>query len=117
MYFDPRTCPVSFLPWLASWLDLSFNTHWPEARRRRLLEQAMELYSWRGTRYGLVRMIEVCTGLTPVIMESPSQPFVFHIRIALPPGFFGEPIDKALIEELIQAHKPAHAGYVLEVIT
>ena len=117
MYFDPRTCPVSFLPWLASWLDLSFNTHWPEARRRRLLEQAMELYSWRGTRYGLVRMIEVCTGLTPVITESPSQPFVFHIRIALPPGFFGEPIDKALIEELIQAHKPAHAGYVLEVIT
>ena len=117
MYFDPRTCPASFLPWLASWLNLPFNPHWPEARRRRLLAQAMELYSWRGTRYGLVRMIEVCTGLTPVITESLSQPFVFHIRITLPPGWPGETIDKALIEELIQAHKPAHAGYVLEVTT
>src|SRR5205814_3376189 len=31
MYFDPRTCPAAFLPWLARWLDLSFNTHSPEA--------------------------------------------------------------------------------------
>ena len=77
----------------------------------------MELYSWRGTRYGLARMIEVCTGLTPVITESLSQPYVFHIRVTLPPGSPGETIDKALIEELIQAHKPAHAGYVLEVTT
>src|SRR5437764_5528505 len=35
MYFDPHTCPTSFLPWLASWLNLPFNAHWPEARRRR----------------------------------------------------------------------------------
>ncbi len=115
MYFDPLTCPASFLPWLASWLGLPFNVHWPEARRRRLLAQAMELYSWRGTSYGLKRMIEVCTGLTPVITESLSQPFVFHIRITLPSGSSGELLDKDLIEELIQMHKPAHAGYILEV--
>ncbi len=116
MYFDPQTCPVSFLPWLASWLDLPFNPHWPEARHRRLLSQAMELYSWRGTRHGLVRMIEVCSGLTPVIEDS-SQPFVFRVRITLPPGTASETVDKDLIEELIQAHKPAHAGYILEVTT
>ncbi len=117
MYFDPRTCPASFLPWLASWLGLSFHEHWPEARHRHLLAQAMELYSWRGTNYGLKRMIEVCTGLTPVITESPSQPFVFTIRITLPPGSSDETFDRDLIEELIQAHKPAHAGYLLEVST
>ena len=115
MYFDPRTCPASFLPWLASWLDVPFNPHWPEARHRRLLSQAMELYTWRGTRYGLARMIEVCTGLTPTITESPTQPFVFHIRITLPPGMSGQEVDRNLIEELIQTHKPAHAGYILEV--
>ncbi|HLI05075.1 MAG TPA: phage tail protein I [Ktedonobacteraceae bacterium] len=115
MYFDPRTCPASFLPWLASWLDLPFNPRWPEARHRRLLSAAMELYSWRGTAYGLTRMIEVCTGLTPLIRELPSQPFVFQIRIIMPPGASAEAVDKAFIEELIQAHKPAHAGYVLEV--
>jgi phage tail-like protein len=112
LYFDPRTSPASFLPWLASWLDLSFNQHWPETRRRRLLAEAIDLYRWRGTRYGLVRMIEVCTGITPEITDNPAQPYVFDVKIALPKG--GE-TDKNLIEELIQAHKPAHAGYRLEV--
>ena len=112
LYFDPRTCPASFLPWLASWLDLSFNQHWPETRRRRLLAEAIDLYRWRGTRYGLVRMIEVCTGITPDVTDNPAQPFVFDVKITLPKD--GD-IDKNLIEELIQAHKPAHAGYRLEV--
>jgi phage tail-like protein len=115
MYFDPRTCPASFLPWLASWLGLSLNPHWPEERHRRLLRHAMELYRWRGTSYGLKRIIEECTGLTPMIMESPSQPFVFQIRVVLPPESSSETRD--LIEELIQTNKPAHAGYILEVKT
>jgi phage tail-like protein len=115
MYFDPRTCPVMFLPWLASWLGLSFSAHWPEARRRRLLTKAMDLYRWRGTRYGLIRMIEICTGLTPVITENPLEPFIFRIRITLPAEAAEQDVDKALLEELIQTHKPAHVGYILEV--
>lgn len=117
LYFDPRTCPVSFLPWLASWLDIPLNSHWPEARQRRLLAQAMELYSWRGTGYGLARLIEICTGLTPEITEKPNEPFVFHIRITLVHTTTGEVVDRAFIEELIQTHKPAHAGYILEVFS
>lgn len=113
MFFDPRTCPTSFLPWLASWLGLSFNPHWPEARRRQLLAQAMELYRWRGTRYGLIRIIEVCTGITPTITENSLEPFVFRVRITLS----NSTVDRELIEELIQTHKPAHAGYILEVNT
>jgi phage tail-like protein len=113
MYFDPRTSPSSFLPWLASWLDLSFNQHWPEIRRRRLLAEAIDLYRWRGTRYGLVRMIEVCTGITPEVTENMALPYTFDVKIALPKD--GD-IDKNLIDELIQAHKPAHAGYRLEVL-
>jgi phage tail-like protein len=117
MYFDPRTCPVAFLPWLASWLGISLNPHWPEARRRRLLAQAMDLYRWRGTRYGLVRMIEVCTGITPLISENPLEPFVFRIRVTLPANAVQNGIDRELLEELIHIHKPAHAGYILEVIS
>jgi phage tail-like protein len=113
MYFDPRTSPSSFLPWLASWLDLSFNQHWPEIRRRRLLAEAIDLYRWRGTRYGLVRMIEVCTGITPEVTENRAQPYTFDVKITL---LKGGDIDKNLIDELIQAHKPAHAGYRLEVL-
>ncbi len=117
MYFDPHTCPTSFLPWLASWFDLSLNMRWPEARIRALLAEAMDLYSLRGTHYGLMRMIEICTGFSPVITDVPSRPFVFRIRITSTPGSAGNIPDRALIEELIQAHKPAHAGYVLEIVS
>lgn len=116
MYFDARTCSASFLPWLAGWLDLPLNPHWPEARQRLLLSRAMELYNWRGTRYGLQRMIEVCTGVTPSITEDPTQPFVFRIRVRLP-AQSDEEIDRNFVEELIQTHKPAHVGYILEVNT
>jgi len=112
LYFDPRTTPATFLPWLAGWLSLAVDTHWPEERVRRLLAEGMDLYRWRGTAYGLTRMIEVCTGLTPQIGERAGAPFVFHVSVATPPG---GSVDRDLIEGLILAHKPAHAGYLLEV--
>lgn len=112
MYFDPRTCPESFLGWLASWLGITLNQHWPVARRRLLLSEAFELYRWRGTRYGLARMLEICTGLTPEITDGEAQPFVFRIRLTIPPE---SGVEREFIEELIQAHKPAHAGYILEL--
>jgi len=114
MYVDPHTSPASFLGWLGGWLDLSFSAHWPESRTRRLIAQAIDLYRWRGTRYGLVRMVEVCTGLTPQISESPAEPFVF--RVIVPASLDGE-VDRDLVEQLIVAHKPAHAGYRLEFRT
>jgi phage tail-like protein len=114
MYFDPRTCPESFLPWLASWLGLVLPTH-RLAVHRHFLTQATELYNWRGTRYGLTRMLEVCTGLTPEILDIPTRPFVILVRITIPPDFPGEIPDNHLIEALIQTHKPAHVGYLLEV--
>jgi phage tail-like protein len=114
MFFDPRTCPASFLPWLASWLGLALDKHWPEERRRLLLSEAMELYRWRGTPYGLIRMIEVCTGLTPKITEDPNTPYIFRIAVRIPGD---SKIRSEMIERLVRTHKPAHVGYVLEVTT
>lgn len=112
LYFDPRTCPPSLLPWLASWLDLTINPYWPEARIRRLIAEAADLYRWRGTAYGLKRLIEVATGVTPTITEEPSQPFVFHISLTIPPD---SDVDARLIDDLVRTHKPAHAGYILDI--
>lgn len=112
MYFSPRTCPVSFISWLASWLHIALNPHWPETRRRALIAEAMELYRWRGTKYGLTRLLEVCTGGTLDVQDDPSQPFVFHVIVTLPAE---SGVRRELVEELIETHKPAHAGYVLEV--
>jgi phage tail-like protein len=110
LYYDPRTSPSGFLAWLAGWLNLTVNPHWPEDRRRRLLDEAMELYRWRGTPYGLMRMIEVCTGHTVEVTEAGAEPFTFRVRV--PSGAAGQ---RELIEQLVATHKPAHVGYVLEV--
>ncbi|GAB4197177.1 MAG: hypothetical protein OHK0022_15280 [Roseiflexaceae bacterium] len=111
MYFDPRTCPPAFLPWLASWVDMPVSPYWPEERLRHLVSEATELHRWRGTRYGLTRMIEICAGVTAEMIDDPEQPFVVRIRVRRAED---ETVDRALIEELIQTHKPASVGYVLE---
>ena len=109
MYFSPATCPAHMLPWIADWLSLELDAHWPERRRRELLREAMQLYRWRGTRYGLTRMLEVCTGQPVQISEDPDRPFVFRITI---PTYTD--VSRDFIERLVRAHKPAHVGYVLE---
>lgn len=111
-YFDPRTCPEPMLPWLAGWLDLSLPAGWPEERRRGLVREAMDLYRWRGTRYGIARMIEVCTGLSAEVIDEPGQSAVIRVRVRLPAD---SGVDRSTIEQLILSHKPAHVGYILEI--
>jgi phage tail-like protein len=112
MYFDPHTSPASFLPWLASWLGIELSSRLPEATRRALLAEGMALQRWRGTRYCLARVIEICAGVTPQIIEDPALPFVVRVIITAPTG---TDVDRTLIEELIRAYKPAYLGYVLEI--
>jgi phage tail-like protein len=112
MYFDPKTCPAPFLNWLADWLGVNVGGISEEGRFRGLIGEAVELYRWRGTRYGLTRLIEICTGVTPVIVETPNNPAVLHIRVALPAE---GGVDRETIERLVKDHKPAHTAYLLEV--
>jgi phage tail-like protein len=113
MYFSPRTCPASWLPWFASWFGLAIEPHMPEERARALLAETIEIYRWRGTRYGLARMIEVCTGVRPDITENPSEPNVFRVGVRVPKN--ASPDFMVTLRELIKAHKPVHTGYVIEV--
>jgi phage tail-like protein len=113
MYFDPRTCPEPFLHWLSDWLGVVVGPVSEEGRLRMLLGEAVELYRWRGTRYGLTRMIEISTGITPLIGESVEDPAVLHIRVSVPPE---SKVDRDAIERLVVANKPAHAAYLLEVV-
>ncbi len=77
-WFDPAATPadakaglgdVDFLTWLASWLDLALDRHWPVPKRRRLLEEAHRLYALRGTPEGLRLHLRLYTGVDPQILE------------------------------------------------
>ncbi len=76
-YFDPASAPAEsgspraadFLSWLASWVGLALERHWPESKRRALLKNAHKLYELRGTPEGLRLHVELYTGRSPRILE------------------------------------------------
>lgn len=75
-YFDPKATPaeapfgqIDFLTWLAGWLGLSLDRHWPVEKRRRLLAQAHRLYALRGTPEGLRLHVQIYLDLEPRILE------------------------------------------------
>ncbi len=76
-YFDPLATPavsrqpgrLDFLSALASWIGLALELNWPEAKRRRLVEQAHRLYALRGTLEGLRLYVAIYAGIEPQILE------------------------------------------------
>ncbi len=62
-FYDPLSTPsernpkagIDFLTWLASWIGVTLDRNWPEAKRRRFLKEAGRLFDLRGTREGLWR--------------------------------------------------------------
>ncbi len=110
-YFDPHTAPSELLEWLGSWLSISVYSRMPERRKRELVAEAMTLYHWRGTKYGLERMLELCTGLTPELIEDPKEAFVFWVKLNTKPEAFT--LD--LMRDLIEVHKPAHTLFKFEL--
>jgi phage tail-like protein len=102
-YFDPGAAPAApgkngrtdFLSWLASWLDLSLDRHWPEPQRRALVRNAHRLYALRGTPAGLRLHLHLHTGLEPQILEHFKLRrwlFVGHARLGDQSALYGNAI-------------------------
>jgi len=99
LYFDPGATPANgradFLSWLASWLDLTIDRHWPEKKRRELLRQAHRLYALRGTPEGLRLHIQLYTGGEPQILEHFKLRrwlFLDHARLGEQSALYGKAI-------------------------
>lgn len=58
-YLDPRGAPAEALDWLAGWLALAPDDTWSTAAKRRLVRDAHELFTARGTREGLRRLLAI----------------------------------------------------------
>jgi len=143
-YFDPRLTPADFLPWLASWLDLTLDERWPEEKRRRLVCEAASLYRKRGTRRGVQEFLALYTGKRPRIIEHradnfclgygallgpgialglDNKPHTFTVALRLPQSPALDEEERAqkesdrrrIIESIIESEKPAHAGYNLRL--
>jgi phage tail-like protein len=111
LYLDPNTAPATFLPVLDEWLGGLVEERWSDETKRELLKQAYWLYRARGTRAGLTRYLEICTGITPEIEENADGPH--HFRVTLHTG--GRSVDPKMIERIIERNRPAHTSYRLVI--
>ena len=143
-YLDPLTAPEAMLPFLGSWVAWEVNPRWSQQVQRRLIRQAMQIYSWRGTRRGLRFYLHLYTGL-PLdedipeevdkhicIQEARGEGLVlgktpplgnntlmgagrpYHFMVRLRPEP-GIEIDEYLVHYIIEQEKPAFCTYELVI--
>jgi phage tail-like protein len=126
-YFDPRRAPDEFVPFLATWLDLervlvrsASGYYTPEGREeplqsgvghlRELVAEGAFLARWRGTGRGIVRFLELATGLRGFTVDEdvPGRPF--HVVFTMPKE--AEPYQD-MVRKIIEQEKPAYVDYEL----
>ena len=132
LHFDPDMTPQELLPWLASWVNLVLDEEWPVEKRRQLISAAVQLYQLRGTRRGLSEYLRIYTGVQPIIIEhhggirlgeasqlgwntvlGEGQGHSFTVTLELEPSSV---VDLRKVRAIIEAEKPAHAAYHLEIV-
>jgi phage tail-like protein len=127
VYVDPKICPEDFLPWLASWVGVVIDENWGVAQQRAFIQEAVGLFRTRGTMRGLQAEIELLTGGAVEISETggvtrstvpsgelPGEDYPrCSVRVTLPKGSTVTDRSVALV---IEAAKPAHVVYAVEII-
>jgi len=132
----PDECaPADFLPWLARWIALALREDWGEKRQRFLIGNAARLYRLRGTKRGLEELLAVYTSLQAAVEErqTPLQidvhsrvgvdtlidgaaPLVFYVKVKMQGKAIADlPAQYAIVKDLVDLQKPAHAHYRLEI--
>lgn len=134
-YLDPITAPEALLPFLAHWVAWEIDTRWGIDVQRRLIRNAIALYRWHGTRYGLRFYLHLYTGLpleqidikeifergfvfgsTSIGFDSMlggGRPYHFIVEMQLSSS---EEIDEISVREIIERQKPAFCTYELDIV-
>lgn len=128
-YFNPWLAPAEFIDWVASWFNLDIGSIDDDFKRRQLLANAIKLYRWRGTAYGMEKLLEATTGICPEIHENEFTGEHYYFEGERPvdqiildidtKGTFFEvyfPVQaeeirsdvKSFIHRIVQREKPAH---------
>ena len=134
---DHRRAPAAFLPWLASWVGLALREDWDESYKRSFIARAAQLYRLRGTKTGMQQFISLYTRMPVQIDEFPGEfqigirsrinvdtrleggwPFFFQVSSTL---LTPDPMQLKQAQQvtaaIIDAQKPAHTTYVLQLQT
>jgi phage tail-like protein len=136
-YLDPLTAPEALLPFLAHWVAWELDPRWSSQQQRRLIKNAIPIYRWQGTRWGLRFFLHLYTGLpldeehikiTEVFeqgfvlgktligqdsMIGGGRPYHFIVELHLD---YPNQVNEAIVREIIERQKPAFSTYELDII-
>lgn len=118
-YVAPQLTPRDeFLPWLASWVALVLETGWDESLQRRVIEEAVELYRWRGTVYGLKRYLQLYAEIPEdlIEIEEASWPAGMQIGVASRIGE-AQPVTANAPMSASEVEQTPHDAYVVDTLT
>lgn len=127
LLFDAGLTPATLLEWLAGWLDLDLSSTPDEATRRVLIERAVELYRWKGTRRGLRTELAIRLRSRALIVENFDGLRLGHDAALGLNTQLGRRLDNSFVitlggspdleraDALVDAARPAGCSYVLRL--
>ncbi|RYG20362.1 MAG: phage tail protein I [Caulobacteraceae bacterium] len=103
--FDPYACPVSHLPWLAYQLSVdSWNPAWPEAVKRSIIAQSIDIHRRKGTVESVRKVVEAFGAAIALRewwqLDPPGPPHTFDLVLTVN-SQNGAPTSARYIEEII----------------
>ncbi|MFC4808115.1 phage tail protein [Paenibacillus sp. GCM10023250] len=126
-WFDADVVGGDSLRWLASWLAIAYDEHWPDDKLRQLIHAIPGLYGKRGTRDGMEELIRLFTGIRPIIVEQyrircaedpeivallerlfGTDPYSFCVL--LKPDQIRTEGEYATVKRIVDTEKPAHTN-------
>jgi phage tail-like protein len=110
---DPTIAPDAMLRWMASWIGVdSVDRSLPDELQRLIVRSSSETMSWRGTKAGLTRFLEMTSGGAAEVVdgggvwregEAPSDTATVRMTVAST-GWLGEADFIALLRDEVPAH-------------
>ena len=84
--WDPLTCPVAVLPWLAWSLSVDpWSSAWSEDQKRRAIAESIAVHRVKGTIGALKRALQAI-GYECVVNDQTGTPYVFRVGIDVTTG-------------------------------
>jgi phage tail P2-like protein len=116
--WNPATCPVTLLPWLAWALSVdTWSPDWPGPVKRARIARAIEIQRKKGTLAGIRAVVEIFGGAVSIVewwQQTPrGTPHTFSVSLSLG-QIDGAPAPAALIEDVIteiRRAKPARSHF------
>lgn len=84
--WDPYTCPLAVLPWLAWSLAVDpWDSNWTEAQKRQAIAESIAVHRVKGTIGALKRALQAI-GYECLVNDQTGTPYVFRVGIDVTTG-------------------------------